>query len=277
VVLGSAAEHVPPFTEEHEQFRTAVRRFVATELRPHAAEWDEAAMVPRAEARRRANEGQLSRDTVEGEDRAREPLAVDRTRFHLVTDTAVADVEIPLAGRHNVANALAASAAAMAIGIDLKTVAEGLKQVVPPPMRLAAERLVNGVALVNDAYNANPSSLRAAVDAMADVVPERLIVVWGEMLELGEHSGELHEAAGRHVGGVRPVLLCALGVHARELFDGAVAGGLAREKAVIVDSLEAAADAVAAAWRTGDLVLVKGSRGAQMERVVEALRRRVAA
>ena len=206
-----------------------------------------------------------------------EPLAVDRTRFHLVTDTAVADVEIPLAGRHNVANALAASAAAMAIGIDLKTVAEGLKQVVPPPMRLAAERLVNGVALVNDAYNANPSSLRAAVDAMADVVPERLIVVLGEMLELGERSGELHEAAGRHVGGVRPVLLCALGAHARELCDGAVAGGLAREKAVVVDSHEAAADAVAAAWRTGDLVLVKGSRGAQMERVVEALRRRVAA
>ena len=206
-----------------------------------------------------------------------EPLSVDRTRFHLATDRGTATVEIPLAGRHNVSNALAASAAAMAIGIDLKTIAEGLKQVTPPPMRLATERLANGVALVNDAYNANPSSLRAAVEAMADVVPERLIVVLGEMLELGEHSARLHEAAGRHIGSVRPVLLCALGVHARELCDGAVAGGLAREKAVVVESHEAAADAVAAAWRTGDLVLVKGSRGAQMERVVEALRRRVAA
>jgi UDP-N-acetylmuramoyl-tripeptide--D-alanyl-D-alanine ligase len=206
-----------------------------------------------------------------------EPLAVDRTRFHLVTDTGAAAVEIPLAGRHNVSNALAAAGAAMAIGIDLGTIAEGLAQVAPPPMRLATERLSNGVALVNDAYNANPSSLRAAVDAMAGVVPERLIVVLGEMLELGERSSELHEAAGRHVGSVRPALLCALGTHARELCEGAVTGGLAPEKALVVGSHEAAAEAVAAAWRPGDLVLIKGSRGAQMERVVEALRRRVAA
>jgi UDP-N-acetylmuramoyl-tripeptide--D-alanyl-D-alanine ligase len=144
-------------------------------------------------------------------------------------------------------------------------------------MRLAIERLPNGVALVNDAYNANPSSLGAAVEAVADVAPGRLIVVLGEMLELGEKSAELHEAAGRSVGAANPVLLCAVGNQARALCDGAVAAGLATTSAVAVATHEAAAAMVAGVWKSGDMVLVKGSRGSQMERVVEALRRRVAA
>jgi UDP-N-acetylmuramoyl-tripeptide--D-alanyl-D-alanine ligase len=206
-----------------------------------------------------------------------EPLAIDRTRFHLVSDHGMAEVEIPLGGRHNVSNALGAAAAAMAMGIELEAIAEGLRAVTPPPMRMALEPLANGVAVVNDAYNANPSSLRAALDAMADLAPERLIVVLGEMLELGPQATELHAAAGRDVAALRPVLLCAMGHHAADLCAGAAAAGMHPASMVAAESHDAAAAAVARAWRTGDVVLVKGSRGAQMERVVEALRRRVVA
>jgi UDP-N-acetylmuramoyl-tripeptide--D-alanyl-D-alanine ligase len=206
-----------------------------------------------------------------------EPLAIDRTRFHLVCDRGAAVVEIPLGGRHNVSNALAAAAAALAIDVGLDAIAEGLRCATPPPMRLSVERLANGVSLVNDAYNANPSSLRAALEAMADLAPERLIVVLGEMLELGPRSAELHTAAGADVAATRPALLCTMGGHAGDVRSGAASAGLHPESIVVAETHDAAAEAVANAWRTEDIVLVKGSRGAQMERVVEALRRRVGA
>jgi len=234
---------------------------------------------PLASAAAQAFSGRKVRFGRDGDVRADsvEPVSFERTRFHLVTDRGAALAEIPLAGRHNVSNGLAAAAAAVAIGIELGAIVEGLYQVVPPPMRLTLERLPNGVTVINDAYNANPSSLRAAVEAVAGLAPERFIVVLGDMLELGDRSAALHEDAGHHIGVLKPALLCALGNFAGALCAGAVAAGLSRDKVVAVATHEAAADVVTSAWRANDLVLVKGSRGAQMERVVEVLRRRVAA
>ncbi len=202
-----------------------------------------------------------------------EPLAVDRTRFHLVCEAGSASVEMGFGGAHNVANALAATAAALAIGVDLKRIVEGLSRAAPPPMRLASERLENGVVLVNDAYNANPSSLRAALRALADLAPERVIIVLGEMRELGRRAAELHERAGADIAALRPVLLCASGAYARAVREGAVRGGLDANAAQAFDDHEEIARAVAGVWRRGDIVLVKGSRGARMERVADALKR----
>jgi UDP-N-acetylmuramoyl-tripeptide--D-alanyl-D-alanine ligase len=204
-----------------------------------------------------------------------EPLAIDRTRFHLVCDRGTALVEIPLGGRHNVSNALAAATAALAIDVEFGAIAEGLRLATPPPMRMSVERLANGVSLVNDSYNANPSSLKAALDAMADLAPERLIIVLGEMLELGPRAAELHATAGADVAATRPVLLCSMGRHAADVNTGAASAGLHPENIVVAQTHDDAAEAVACAWRKDDVVLVKGSRGSQMERVVEALRRRV--
>jgi UDP-N-acetylmuramoyl-tripeptide--D-alanyl-D-alanine ligase len=194
------------------------------------------------------------------------------TRFELVTDRGAVGVELPLAGRHNVGNAVAAAACALALGLDLDTIAAGLASTPPPPMRLAVEALANGVTIVNDAYNANPGSLAAAFDTVAAVAPGRLLVVVGEMRELGDQAASLHAEAGRRAAFLSPVLLCALGEHAPDLVAGARNAGLAADRTLVAGDHAAAARAVSAAWRTGDTVLIKGSRGSQMELVVEELR-----
>jgi UDP-N-acetylmuramoyl-tripeptide--D-alanyl-D-alanine ligase len=193
------------------------------------------------------------------------------TRFRLSGDGLDHTVEMPLGGRHNVSNALAAAAATRAIGVSPEKIVDGLAQMVPPPMRLAYEKLANGVELVDDCYNANPSSVAAAFQTMAETAGERRIVVLGDMLELGADAAMLHVRAGHAAALLGPILLCVLGEFSGELADGAREGGM-EEGIVIASSHDEAAAAVARVWRAGDGVLVKGSRGAAMEKVVDALK-----
>ncbi len=200
-----------------------------------------------------------------------EPVSMGRTRFRLVGAGLDHDMEMPLGGRHNVSNALAAAAAARAIGVSAQQVVEGLSGLVPPPMRLAYEKLPNGVELVNDCYNANPSSVAAALATMAETAGDRRIIVLGDMLELGADAAELHRQAGHAAALLAPVLLCTLGEFADDVAAGAREGGM-EEGVLVASSHDEAAAAVADVWRNGDGVLVKGSRGVSMERVVESLR-----
>jgi UDP-N-acetylmuramoyl-tripeptide--D-alanyl-D-alanine ligase len=198
------------------------------------------------------------------------------SRFDLVYGSQRASVRVPLAGRHNVGNAVAAAACAYGLGLPLDVVVSGLAGVTVPPMRVGVETLANGVCIVNDAYNANPHSLAAALQTMAEAVPGRRILAIGGMLELGDQAAELHRAAGRAAAALAPVLLCAVGDHAQDLALGASEGGLPQSSIVVAADHERIARAIAAVWRAGDTVLVKGSRGSQMERVVSALREHVA-
>lgn len=191
--------------------------------------------------------------------------------FRLHWDAQSAAVDLPLGGRHNVQNALAAAAAVLAIGVDLPTVAAGIAKTEPPPMRLGVETLGNGVLLVNDAYNANPSSVAASLGLLADSYPGRCAVVLGDMLELGPRSAELHRTVGAKAAAAKPRLLLALGEHGAEIVSGAIAAGLSAEQARVVGDHRAAATAVAEIWRSGDAVLIKGSRGSAMEQVAEVL------
>ena len=200
---------------------------------------------------------------------------IDACSFEVRAGGHAAMVELPLGGRHNVHNALGAVAAALAMGVPLATAAAGLCKLVPPPMRLSAERLANGVTVLNDVYNANPGSMSAAL-ATLDAADARRIVVLGEMRELGPGSAALHEQIGRAVAAVDPVLFCASGAFAEAYCEGARAAGLAAGRVRVCARHEDAAAAVAEAWRAGDAILVKGSRGAAMEHVVEALRVRAA-
>ncbi len=183
-----------------------------------------------------------------------------RSRFRLFADAQSVAVELPLGGRHNVQNALGAAAAAIATGLSLEGIAEGLATVEPPPMRLRAERLDCGVLLINDAYNANPGSVAASLGVLGDAYAGRNVVVLGDMRELGPQAARLHEETGRKVAAARPRLLAALGEFAADVIRGALDAGIA--------------EAVAAVWQDGDAVLVKGSRGSEMERVAEELMRR---
>lgn len=204
---------------------------------------------------------------------AREVLCdrVDASSFELHHGGECVRVELPLPGRHNVQNALGAAAAALAAGVPLATVAVGLASMKPPPMRMSAERLANGVTLINDAYNANPGSFGAALATLGGL-PGRRIVVIGDMLELGPRSAELHRHAGAQAAAIEPALLCAYGRFSGDVLEGALEGGLDEALAKVCARHEDAAAEVAGAWLPGDAVLVKGSRGSAMEKVVEALR-----
>lgn len=202
-----------------------------------------------------------------------EALGLQGSRFRLVLPHGSAEVRLPLLGSHNVANAVAAAACAAALGVATEAIVAGLSLAPPAPMRLSVERLPNGVDLINDAYNANPGSMRAALSAVGSLAARRLIVL-GDMRELGEGAARLHAEVGAAAALTQPRLLCALGENAGHLVRGAIEAGLAPERALAATSHADAAERVASVWQRGDTVLVKGSRGSRMEEVVVELRER---
>ena len=193
-----------------------------------------------------------------------QPQPLGGTRFILRTPQGRAEVELPLPGRHNVMNALAAAGCGVALGLDAETIAAGLANVQPPPGRLSWTRSERGARVLDDTYNANPGSLRAALELLA-TTPGRRWLALGNMAELGDDAALLHRQAG----------LAARELGVERLF---ASGALAAEAATSFGSGgEAFADAEAllAALRPqlDDTItlLVKGSRSARMERVVAAL------
>lgn len=194
----------------------------------------------------------------------------DGIAFDLEIGAQRADVRLRLLGTHNVQNALAAAAVGHALGIDIDTIAVGLARAQGVGMRLQVMRLANGVTIVNDAYNANPSSVEAALQAI-NSLPGRPIVVVGEMRELGDETRRAHRGIGERAGALGAWRLIAVGNCADEVAAGARAAGMPASHVHVCASHAAAAATVTAHWRSGDTVLVKGSRGARMEEVVRLL------
>ncbi len=199
-----------------------------------------------------------------------ESLGFDGMRFRLVAPTGARPVTIPGLGRMAVHNALAATAAGLAAGMSLDEVVPGLSVGSTVPHRSTVLR-AGGVVIIDDAYNASPGSMLAALDLLRGL-PGRRVAVLGDMRELGAaHTAghrEVGEAAGRSVELL--VVVDPGAGEAEELAAGARAVGLAGEQ-VIVASAAAVADALASRLRPGDVVLVKASRGAELERVVDEL------
>jgi UDP-N-acetylmuramoyl-tripeptide--D-alanyl-D-alanine ligase len=189
-------------------------------------------------------------------------------RLH-VGGTAV-DVALRIPGRHNVPNALAAAAAAWAVGVTPAAICAGLRAAVPVGSRMRVVVLANGVTVVDDSYNANPASMAAALRSLAEAPATRRIAVLGDMLELGAASAEQHRDAGRLAGTLRLTALYLHGDFARETAAGA-AEGMAADAIHVAPNHAAIAAALTADARAGDWVLVKGSRGQRMEAVVRLL------
>lgn len=201
-----------------------------------------------------------------GEGRAVRAEAIDDggvagCAFTLAIGAERAPVRLRAAGRHNVHNALAAAAAAHALGVGLAAIAAGLGAAAPPAMRMQVVRLANGVTVINDAYNANPGSTEAALDAVGRL-PGRAIAALGEMRELGAQSAALHAAVGAHAVAAGVAWILAVGPGAEAIAAGARRAGGAAD--VCADAAAAAA-LIASRWRAGDTVLVKGSRGGDAE------------
>jgi UDP-N-acetylmuramoyl-tripeptide--D-alanyl-D-alanine ligase len=185
--------------------------------------------------------------------------------------------EIPALGAHNVANALAAVATGLWLDRAPDAVCDALARYEAPPMRMSRE-IVGDVVLVNDAYNANPRSMEAALRELASRPSEgRRIAVLGEMLELGETSLEHHETLGRKAANAGLDGLWAIGAHAGAVAREAVRLGLPESAVAWHETVEEALSAMPFEPTSGDTWLFKASRGLALERLVEHVSQRVRA
>ncbi|KAF1708845.1 UDP-N-acetylmuramoylalanyl-D-glutamyl-2, 6-diaminopimelate--D-alanyl-D-alanine ligase [Pseudoxanthomonas kalamensis DSM 18571] len=195
-------------------------------------------------------------------------LQTNGSRFMLRTLQGDAAVALALPGRHNVLNALAAAALATACDIPLPVIVAGLAAAQPVPGRQVAHRLPHAV-LIDDSYNANPGSLAAAIDTLA-VGDGPAWLVLGDMRELGAEGERLHAEAGRRAKAAGIARLYALGPLSEAAASAFGAGGQVFDShAQLAEAL--AADIAAANGADALRVLVKGSRGSAMDRVVAAL------
>jgi UDP-N-acetylmuramoyl-tripeptide--D-alanyl-D-alanine ligase len=200
----------------------------------------------------------------DGGDVALEQVAQGRVRLRVLEQTI--ELQPSFAQAHNLQNLLAAVAAALALGIEpAELAAQGSLQVRFSALRGEHLTLAGGVALINDCYNANPMSMRAAIDDLAQTAPARRVAVLGDMLELGPQAPRLHREVGLYADDAGVDVLITVGALAAEMrteFDG--------ESYAVADAA-AAAEQLELLLEEGDTVLVKGSRGIGLERVAEAL------
>ncbi len=190
-----------------------------------------------------------------------------RTRFRLQSPAGSAAVELALGGAHNIANALAAAAAAMSAGASLAQVTAGLAAMRPVPGRLQVKRALSGAWLIDDTYNANPSSMRAAIEVLASLGGRRWLAL-GDMGELGDFAAEAHSAIGEFARAAGIERLYATG----ELMQRAVESfGAGARWCADVNSLTHALTGALRAAGPEVRLLLKGSRFNRLERVVDAL------
>jgi UDP-N-acetylmuramoyl-tripeptide--D-alanyl-D-alanine ligase len=184
-----------------------------------------------------------------------------------------ASLRVPLLGRGNLQNVLAAVAVAQHFGVPLAEVAERAATLRPAAHRGDVIRLGAGVVVVDDAYNSNPRALQGALDVLAaERRYGRRVAILGEMLELGDAAVPLHEACGRAAAASQLSLLITVGGEAaRALGRAAVSSGIPHADVRHAATSGEAAELAASLVRANDLVLVKGSRGIATERVVERL------
>jgi UDP-N-acetylmuramoyl-tripeptide--D-alanyl-D-alanine ligase len=193
------------------------------------------------------------------------------SRFRLVTPDGDAEVTLPLVGRHNVTNALAAAGAGRALGLGVAEIAGALSHAEPSKMRGQVVRLANGATILDDSYNSSPKAFEAMVAALAGVRgARRRVIVAGEMLELGPESETMHRDAGAFAAHAGVDRLVGVRGDARALVEAARDAGMG-DAATFVETPEAAAELLAGELRAGDVILVKGSRGVATDRVVASL------
>ncbi len=198
-----------------------------------------------------------------------EPLAGEPgTRFRLEYRGDSARVELPLHGRVNVENFLAAAACALRLGVPIETVAAAARRSRPGAGRGEVVSLPSGATLVDDSYNSNPEAARLALEATRRLEGRRHVAILGDMLELGRAERRYHRQLGGDATDLGFGLVVGVGELASETVAAAAAAGV--ETAWFADALAAAAG-VPGLIGQGDVVLVKGSRGAELERLVDRL------
>ena len=185
-------------------------------------------------------------------------------------------VRLPLAGEHNARNAAAALAVSHALGVPLLPACAALQRAALPPHRSHVLSL-GGRTVLDDCYNANPTSMSAALRTLVGSAGRfgRAFAILGDMLELGEEAAALHHAIGEEAVKIGVAGLAVVGSLGAKIAEGATAAGLPADRAMVFEDPEAAAQAVSTWSAPGDWILVKASRGVRLERAVEALRKKL--
>jgi UDP-N-acetylmuramoyl-tripeptide--D-alanyl-D-alanine ligase len=231
----------------------------------------------RITARMPAFAGRVTTFGIEHEADVRALAVVDRgiegTSARVTTPRGTVELTTRLVGRANLANVLAATAVALAFDVPLAEIADKAAALRPASHRGEVVRLAQGVTVIDDSYNANPTATRRALDVLAGSRASRRVAIVGEMLELGDRAEELHAEVGRAAAGAGIDALIAVGgAPARALAAAAVTAGMPVAAVRHFATSDEAADAATALLRAGDLVLVKGSRGIRTDRVVDRLK-----
>ena len=193
------------------------------------------------------------------------------SQFLLITPRGSAEVYLRLPGEHSISNALAAAAVALEFDFDAPAIAAGLHGFTPPARRMNVVAGLEGAIVIDDCYNASPGSMEAALSVLAMAPPGSVrVAVLGDMLELGDHAEKAHTDAGAFAGTAADWVI-AIGEHAGRIAQAARKAGLPAERAIVAESADRAVEAVRPLLSPRTQVLVKGSRGMRMERIVEAI------
>jgi UDP-N-acetylmuramoyl-tripeptide--D-alanyl-D-alanine ligase len=177
-----------------------------------------------------------------------------------------------LEGEHNIINLLAAIAASLPAGLSLEEIEKQIPTLPLPPMRLEQIKLPGNILVINDSYNSNPLSLRAALNYLREKDGRRIAVL-GDMLELGEESEKLHREAGAWVKEAGVSFLILIGEKAKFIGEGAIEKGFPPQNVAYFPEKEGVVSFIRELLKEGDTVLVKGSRKLQLEQIVEELRK----
>ncbi|WP_424768288.1 UDP-N-acetylmuramoyl-tripeptide--D-alanyl-D-alanine ligase [Paenibacillus sp. sgz302251] len=204
-----------------------------------------------------------------------EPEASTFTALYSGTPSGVGTVRIPVPGQHNVSNALAAIAVGRYFGVPAAKIVEGLKGMKLTGMRIQPLRAFNGAMLLNDAYNANPTAVRAAIDLVEQLDGYRCKwIVLADMLELGPEEQELHFQTGAYITPEKADAVLTYGPLSQHTAEGARShfpSGDASDAIRHFEDKEQLANWLRTQLQPEDIVLIKGSRGMRMEQIVQAL------
>ncbi len=268
---------------EHLEFFSSVEEIALAEreLIENLA-WPDATAVLNADDERVAKFAEVARGRVirfgtnpQAEFRAEaiEEHGIEGSAFDFVSSAGRTRLKVPLIGRHNVMNALAALAAASIWGIGAEEAKQVFPSLTPADKRGEVVRFEGGFTVINDTYNSSPTALGALMQLLAATPGyQRKIVAAGEMLELGDSSEELHRECGHAAAGFRKIdWIFGVQGYAADFVDAAIKAGHPRERAVFFQNSQEASKYLEQFIAPGDLLLLKGSRGVRMERILEAM------
>ncbi|SKC78849.1 UDP-N-acetylmuramoyl-tripeptide--D-alanyl-D-alanine ligase [Maledivibacter halophilus] len=201
-------------------------------------------------------------------------LGNEGVEFTIEYDNKTYNIRLNVPGVHNVNNALLAIATGIYYGIPFEKIKEGLGDFKGNKMRLNIINTHEKIKIINDCYNANPDSMKAALYVLEDMESKRKIAVLGDMLELGNYSRRAHEKVGELVSKKNIDLLITVGPEAKNIVKGAIESGFPKENTFVLGDNMTAINLLSYIKESGDVILIKASRSMKMEEIVQYLQER---